>query len=490
MKPSDRVEVGLTRQLSRRKPPHNIIPGEAHATQLKRSIGTFQLTMFGVGATIGTGIFFVLSMVVPVAGPSVIVSFIIAGIAAGLAAICYAELASCIPVSGSAYSYAYATLGELVAVVVAACLVLEYGVSTSATAVSWSQYLNKLIENLFGFRIPEALSASPFDVDPGIINLPAMVLILSCALLLIRGATESVLVNTIMVLLKVGVLIVFVIVGFTAFTSGNLVPFAPHGVAGIGAATGTIFFSYVGLDALATAGEEVKNPNKTLPRAFIYALAIIMVVYILVALVAVAAQPWEQFEGQQAGLSQILENIVGASWPGTIIAAGAVISIASVTLVTLYAQTRILFAMGRDGMVPAAFARVHPKSQTPVFATIVVTVIVALLAATVPLDDLADLVSIGTLVAFIVVSAGVILLRRTDPDLPRAFKVPGYPVTPILAILACGYVLSTLHWVTFAWFTAWAGAAVVFYLLWGRRHSKLATDSQSDNTVLYSEAPK
>ena len=490
MKPSNSVANGLGRQLTRRKPPENIIPGEAHATQLKRSIGTFQLTMFGVGATIGTGIFFVLNMVVPVAGPSVIVSFVIAGVAAGLAAICYAELASCIPVSGSAYSYAYATLGELVAVIVAACLVLEYGVSTSATAVSWSQYLNKLIENVFGFRIPEVLSASPFDSDPGIINLPAMVLILGCALLLIRGATESVLVNTIMVLLKVAVLIVFVVVGFTAFTSGNLVPFAPFGVAGIGAATGTIFFSYVGLDALATAGEEVKNPKKTLPRAFIYALAIIMVVYILVALVAVAAQPAKEFEGQQAGLAQILENIVGASWPGTIIAAGAVISIASVTLVTLYAQTRILFAMGRDGIVPAAFARVHPKSQTPVFATVVVTIIVALLAATVPLDDLADLVSIGTLVAFIVVSAGVIFLRRTDPDLPRAFKVPGYPVTPILAILSCGYVLSTLHWVTFAWFIVWAGVAVVYYLFWGRRHSKLAANNRAGNAALYTEVHK
>lgn len=317
-----------------------------------------------------------------------------------------------------------------------------------------------------------------------------MVLILGCALLLIRGATESVLVNTIMVLLKVAVLIVFVVVGFTAFKSGNLVPFAPYGVAGIGAATGTIFFSYVGLDALATAGEEVKNPNKTLPRAFIYALAIIMAVYILVALVAVAAQPSKEFEGQQAGLAQILENIVGASWPGTIIAAGAVISIASVTLVTLYAQTRIMFAMGRDGIVPAAFARVHPKSQTPVFATIVVTIIVALLAATVPLDDLADLVSIGTLVAFIVVSAGVIFLRRTDPDLPRAFKVPGYPVTPILAILSCGYVLSTLHWVTFAWFIVWAGVAVVYYLVWGRRNSKLAANNRSGSAALYTEVPK
>lgn len=487
---SPNTTASLRQQVMRRKPADAIIPGEAHATELKRSIGTFQLTMFGVGATIGTGIFFVLNVVVPIGGPAVIVSFVIAAVAAGLAAICYAELASCIPVSGSAYSYAYATLGELVAVVVATCLVLEYGVSTSATAVSWSEYLNKLTSNLFGLRFPPELSASPFESNPGIVNVPAMILIFACALLLIRGATESVLVNTIMVLLKLGVLVLFVVIGFTAFNEGNLVPFAPLGIAGISAATGPIFFSYVGLDALATAGEEVKNPRKTLPRAFVYALLIITAVYLLVALAAVAAQPYLQFEGQEAGLAEILEHIVGASWPGTVLAAGAVISIASVTLVTLYAQSRIMFAMGRDGLAPARFARVSRKHQTPVFATVVVAIVVAILAAIVPLDELADLVSVGTLVAFMVVSAGVIFLRRREPDLPRAFKVPGYPVTPILAILSCGYVLSTLHWTTYVWFLAWAAVAVTYYLVSGRKRSRLntvATEVPVDSEVTHPE---
>jgi amino acid transporter len=464
---------GLSAQLFRRKPVDHPRAGIEHGAELKRTIGTFQLTMFGVGATVGTGIFFVLSEAVPKSGPAVIISFIIAGIAAGLAAICYAELASSIPVSGSTYSYAYAALGEIVAMGVAACLLLEYGVSTAAVAVGWSQYLNKLLDNLFGFQIPQALSAAPFDDDPGIINLPAVILICMCAFLLIRGASESAKINAVMVLIKLSVLIMFIVVGFTAFDSGNLQDFAPFGVAGIGAAAGTIFFSFIGLDAISTAGEEVKDPQRTMPRALIFALITVIVVYVLVALVAVAAQPWQEFEGQEAGLAQILENIVGSSWPGTIIAAGAVISIFSVTLVTLYGQTRILFAMGRDGMLPPRFAQVNARTQTPVFNTIVVAILVSILAALVPLDRLADLVSIGTLVAFIVVSVGVIILRKIAPDLPRGFKVPGYPVTPVLSVIACAYVLSGLSWTTYAWFFLWLLIVLTFYMVWGRKHSEL-----------------
>ncbi len=465
--------TGLAHQLFRRKPVNHMRAGVEHGPELKRTIGTFQLTMFGVGATVGTGIFFVLSEAVPKSGPAVVISFIIAGVAAGLAAICYAELASSIPVSGSTYSYAYAALGEIVAMGVAACLLLEYGVSTAAVAVGWSQYLNKLLDNLFGFEIPQALSAAPFDEDPGILNLPAVILIVLCALLLIRGASESAAVNTVMVVIKLSVLVMFIVIGFTAFDSGNLQDFAPFGVAGIGAAAGTIFFSFIGLDAISTAGEEVKDPQRTMPRALIFALLTVITVYVLVALVAVAAQPWQEFEGQEAGLAQILENIVGSSWPGTVIAAGAVISIFSVTLVTLYGQTRILFAMGRDGMLPQRFAQVNPRTLTPTFNTVVVAVVVSILAALVPLNELADLVSIGTLVAFIVVSVGVIVLRRIAPDLPRGFKVPGYPVTPVLAVIACAYVLSGLNWTTYAWFGFWLVIVLTFYLLWGRRHSEL-----------------
>jgi basic amino acid/polyamine antiporter, APA family len=466
--------LSLGKQMFRRRPVVGAPVAHGASDHLHRSIGTFQLTMFGVGATIGTGIFFVLSQAVPESGPAVIVSFIIAGIAAGLAAICYAELASAVPVSGSTYSYAYTTLGELVAVGVAACLLLEYGVSIAAVAVGWSGYVNKLTHNLFGVQMPHALSAAPWDADPGFINLPAIILIILCTLLLIRGASESAKVNAIMVLIKLGVLAMFVVIALTAFDADRFKDFAPFGAAGIGSAAGTIFFSYIGLDAVSTAGDEVKNPQKTMPRALIAALIIVTGIYVLVAFAALSTQPWQDFENQEeAGLATILDNVTGGHWASTVLAAGAVISIFSVTLVVMYGQTRILFAMGRDGLLPSRFAKVNPRTMTPVFNTILVAVIVSILAGFIPLDKLADMVSIGTLTAFIVVSIGVIILRVREPDLPRGFKVPGYPVTPILSVLACGYILYSLHWYTWIAFSAWVAVALVYYVVWGRHHSAL-----------------
>jgi amino acid transporter len=477
---------GLAAELLRRKPVRSGAGQHAageHGEHLPRSIGTFQLTMFGVGATVGTGIFFVLSSAVPEAGPAVVVSFLLAGIAAGLAAICYAEMASAVPVSGSTYSYAYATLGEIVAMGVAACLLLEYGVSTAAVAVGWSGYLNEALRNLTGIELPQAILAAPWDAEPGVVNLPAVVLVGLCMLLLIRGASESARVNAIMVVIKLGVLAMFIVIAFTAFDANNLADFAPFGFAGVTAAAGTIFFSFIGLDAVSTAGDEVKDPQRTMPRALVAALLIVIGFYVLVALAAVGTQPWQDFEGQsEAGLSRILEIVTGTPVWATILAVGAVISIFSVTLVTLYGQTRILFAMGRDGMLPKVFARVSPRTQTPVQNTIIVSIVVAVLAAVVPLDYLIDLVSIGTLTAFIVVSLGVIILRRREPDLPRGFRVPGYPVTPVLSILACLYILSSLPWVTWIVFVGWVAVFLVFYLLYGRRHSVLGRERGADVT--------
>ncbi|HOB48617.1 MAG TPA: amino acid permease [Mycobacterium sp.] len=466
--------IGLIQQMLRRRPVIGAPVAHGASDHLKRSIGTFQLTMFGVGATVGTGIFFVLGVAVPEAGPGVVVSFVIAGVAAGLAAVCYAELASAVPVSGSTYSYAYTTLGELVAMGVAACLLLEYGVSTAAVAVGWSQYVNKLLDNFFGHHLPQALSAAPWgEASPGIINLPAVVLVGMCAVLLIRGASESAKVNTIMVLIKLTVLGMFAVIAATAFETDRFAEFAPFGVAGIGAAAGTIFFSYIGLDAVSTAGDEVKDPQKTMPRAILAALVTVTTVYVVVTVAALGAQPWEDFAGQEAGLATILDRVTSANYWGTVLAAGAVISIFSVTLVVMYGQTRILFAMGRDGLLPPLFAKVHPRRMTPVNNTIIVAVVVSVLAGFVPLGYLADMVSIGTLVAFIVVSVGVMVLRVREPDLPRGFKVPLYPVTPVLSVLACGYILFSLHWYTWLAFSGWVVVVLVFYFVWGRHHSAL-----------------
>jgi basic amino acid/polyamine antiporter, APA family len=458
----------------RRKPVEAFVT-ETHPDEeggeLSRSIGLFQLTMFGVGATIGTGIFIILTEAVPEAGPAVILSFVLAGITAALTAVCYAELASTIPVSGSSYSYTYATMGEIVAFGVAACLLLEYGVSSAAVAVGWAQYLDELFSSLFGFRMPAVVLAAPGE--GGIFNFPAIVLVTLCGLLLMRGARESATVNAVMVIIKIAVLIFFVIIAFTAFSGENFAPFAPLGVAGIGVAASSIFFTFIGLDAVSTAGEEVHNPRRTLPLAIVFATIIVTTVYILVAVAGIGAQQYRAFAGQEAGLAVILRNITGSSWPAAVLSAGAVISIFSVTLVTLYGQTRILFAMGRDGMLPEIFHRINPTSLVPVRNTIIVCIFVGALAGFVPLGVLIDLTSMGTLVAFTVVSIGVIILRRTQPDLPRGFRVPGYPVTPILSAGFALYIISQLPYSTFALFAVWLGVAAIIYFTYSARHSRL-----------------
>lgn len=466
--------ASLMQQVLRRKPVQEMAEETGTDTgksELARTIGLFQLSMFGIGATIGTGIFFVLAQAVPIAGPAVIWSFVIAGTVAGLTAICYAELASAVPVSGSSYSYAYATLGELPAMGVAACLLLEYGVSAAAVAVGWSQYLNELLGNLFGVQLPEALSQAP--EQGGILNLPAVLLVTLCTLLLIRGASESAKTNAIMVVIKIGVLVMFIVIGISGWNGDNLTDFAPFGIAGITSAAGIIFFSYIGLDAVSTAGEEVKNPRRTMPLAILIALAVVTTLYILVTVVAVAAQPASQFENQEAGLSAILEDVTGSSWPASLLAAGAVISIFSVTLIVIYGQTRILFAMSRDGMIPEVFHRVNPRTFTPVPNTIIVAVAISLLAGLIPINFLAEMTSIGTLTAFLVVSIGVMVLRRTHPDLPRGFKVPLYPLTPLLSVAGCIWIIQDLRPVTIYVFLIWVTIALAWYFLYGLKHSHL-----------------
>ena len=482
IQPSTRGSVprSLGEQLKRRKP---IVFSQRHheGEELARNLTTFQLTMFGVGATVGTGIFFVLGEAVPEAGPAVLVSFLIAGLAAGLSALCYAEMASTIPVSGSTYSYAYHTMGEGMAVLIAGCVLLEYGVATGAVAVGWSSYFNELLHSLFGHQLPTALSVSPIPgsdgvATGGIINLPAVVLVLLCALLLVRGATESAKINAIMVLIKLGVLALFSVIALSAWDSDHFSNFWAAGFAGISAAAGTIFFSFIGLDAVATAGEEVKDPQRALPRAIIAALTIVTTIYVVVAVAGIAAKPVSFFstpEAAEAGLSQILKDITGNEFWSTVLAAGAVISIFSVTLVSLYGQTRILFAIGRDGMVSRKFTEVSAKTMTPVYNTIVVAIVVALIGGFVPSDYLWDTVSIGTLVAFSMVAIGVIVLRQREPNLERPFKVPGYPVTPVLTVLACLYILWGLAAITWVIFAVWIAIVALAYLFYGRSNAVL-----------------
>ncbi|KQO52052.1 MULTISPECIES: amino acid permease [unclassified Methylobacterium] len=461
------------RSVLRRKPISPATQGaDAGARPLERSIGLFRLVMLGVGATVGTGIFVILSAAVPEAGPAILVSFLLAAVTAGLTALCYAELASALPLSGSSYSYAYATLGELAAFLVGACLLLEYAVSASAIAVGWGQYLNEVLSALLGWTMPDSISQPPGR--GGYVNLPAIVLIGLCTLLLLRGTAESTAINAVLVVLKLAVLVFFAVVALTAFEPANLTPFAPLGWAGIGTAASTIFFSYIGLDTISTASEEVRDPARTLPLGILLSLVIVTAIYLLVALAGIGAQPWTHFAGQDAGLAVILRNVTGTPWPALVLSIGAVISIFSVTLVTMYGQTRILFAMSRDGLLPTLFQRVDRRSRSPNANTLVVGFFVASLAALVPLDVLANLTSMGTLVAFTAVSLSVIILRRRRPDLPRGFRVPLYPLVPLASLACCLMLIAALPRDTYLLFAIWIGVALVIYTAYSQRHSRLA----------------
>ncbi|MFF8603435.1 amino acid permease [Streptomyces sp. NPDC015232] len=472
--PTARTTSGL-RALTRLKPVESLVAegGQGEGGTLRRSLSMWQLTMISIGATLGTGIFVVLGSAVPKAGPAVTLSFVIAGLTALFSALSYAELAGSIPVAGSSYSYAYATMGELVAWVCGWCLVLEYGVSVAAVAVGWGEYLNELLDGTIGVTIPDVLSSAPGE--GGVINLPGLIVVLLAMVFLLGGARESAVVNTIMVIVKIAALALFCAIGFMGFKSGNYQDFMPLGVAGVGAASASLFFSYIGFDAASTAGEEAKNPKRDLPRAIMLSLLIVTVLYVLVAAVAVGAWHWKDFEGSEATLAAIMNDVTGQTFWGTLLAAGAVISIASVVLTVLYGQTRILFAMSRDGLVPKAFGKVSAKTGTPRVNTVIVSLFCAALASVIPLGKLVDATSIGTLFAFGLVNIAVIVLRYTRPDMPRTFKVVLGPVFPVLGFFFCAYNMFSLDTVTWVVFGCWMAVGLVFYFLYGMRRSRLAT---------------
>ena len=458
---------------------------------LHRTLGVFSLAMLGVGATVGTGIFFTLAEAVPKAGPAVLLSFVLASITAGLTALCYAELASRIPASGSSYSYVYATVGEFAAYVVAACLLLEYGLAGSAAAIGWSAYLNNFLENAFGWHIPMALRSpmivlgergSEFYLDR--FNLPPVILIAMCGVLLLRGARESIAINTIMVVIKIAVLLFFAAVALPAFSVDNFTPFfnaetskGHAGMAGVTAAAATVFFSFIGLDTVATGGGEANNARRDIPRAIIIALLVVTACYMLVAVAALGAQKAGAFEGQEAGLAVILKNVTGQAWPAVVLSAGAVISVFSVTLASLYGQIRILYAVSHDGLIGKAFGEVNAKTRIPAKSTVIVCIGAAIVAGSVDSSYLWDMVSMGTLTAFAVVSAAVTVIRLKFPEpdgAPSGFRLPFGPyLVPGLSIFSCLYIMLDLSRTTYIVFGLWMLVAVCGYFVYGIRRSHL-----------------
>jgi basic amino acid/polyamine antiporter, APA family len=439
--------------------------------RLKRALGAMNLTTLGIGAIIGTGIFVLTGTVAAQnAGPAVVLSFVLAGVASIFAALCYSEFASLVPVAGSAYTYGYATLGELLGWIIGWDLILEYGVSVAAVAVGWGGYLQSLLDSLFGISLPDSISAPPGE--GGTFNLPSMFLVLAVTALLVYGIRESARTNTVMVFVKIAILIFFIVVGVGSINGDNFSPWAPNGVSGTVDAAALIFFAYIGFDAVSTSGEEATNAKRDLPIAIIGSLLIATLLYILVAIVAVGLAPSDKLAGSDAPLSDAIKIGTGIGWAGDLLSFGALVAITSVTLTILYGQTRIFFAMSRDGLLPGIFSRLSAR-RTPAFTTLMFGILTAIIAALLPLQKIAELVNIGTLFAFLIVNIGVIILRRTQPDLERGFRVPFVPVFPLIGAALCVYLMTRLPLVTWGRFFLWLAIGLVIYILYGRTHSRL-----------------
>ena len=487
-------------QLFRRKPISELLPEGSES--LKRVLGAGDLVMLAIGAVIGAGIFGAIGtaaagQVGPSgevirygAGPALVFSFILLGGACALAALCYAELASMIPQAGSAYAYTYATLGELVAWIIGWDLILEYAVGNVAVAISWGDYFNTLIKG-FGLELPAwlttgyrtaLLSSDPaihglLDTAPHIagipivIHVPAFAIVMLITVLLLQGAKESVRANNIMVVIKLLALALFIAVGATHLHGENYTPFAPNGWTGIHQGAAIVFFAYIGFDAISTAAEETQNPQRNLPIGILGGLAICTVIYVLVGFVLTGMVPYKELAVADP-LARALQ-LAGFQAVGWIVALGAAVSMSAVLLVFQYGQPRIFFAMARDGLLPKSFAKIHPRTKIPFMTTLMTGVIVAVWSLFGDAAETYDLTNIGTLSAFMLVSIGVLVLRYTDPDRERPFRVPFVWVVSILSTLACGYIMLGLPRSAWERFGIWLTLGLVLYFVYGYKHSRL-----------------
>jgi APA family basic amino acid/polyamine antiporter len=464
--------------LLRTKPLAMILqePDEAKVA-LKRVLGPWDLVALGIGCIIGVGIF-VLPGVEAAnhAGPGIILSFVIAGAACACAALCYAELAAMIPVAGSAYTYGYATLGEFVAWIIGWDLILEYMVGACLVSIGWSAYLVNLINHLLepaGLVVPHAWCTAPWGPNPGILNLPSVLIVGTLCWLLVRGIRESSKVNFAMVVVKVSAILVFIGLAAWHVNPSNWTPFAPFGFKGIMTAAAIVFLAYVGFDAVSTTAEEAINPQRDMPIGIIGSLVVATVLFVAVAAIMTGVVPYYRL-GVADPVALVLD-VLHKPWASVLVSVGALTGITSVLLVLLLGQPRILYAMSRDGLLPEALSRVHPRYRTPYMTTIVTGAIVATASALLPINVVAELCAIGTLFAFMIVSGGVIVLRRTRADVPRPFRAPLFPYVPALGVLLCGYLMFSLPAMTWVRFLLWLGIGLILYGTYGIKRSKLAT---------------
>ncbi len=465
---------------------------------LKRTLTAGSLVALGIGAIIGAGLFVrTASAAAQNAGPSVTIGFIVAAIGCALAGLCYAELSSSIPIAGSAYTYTYATMGELLAWVIGWDLILEYAVGAATVGIAWSEYLNNLLVNVLHWKaIPYEWCHSPFEMSVdglshGIMNVPALGIVTLITLLLIKGTQESALVNGIIVIAKVSIVILIIIFGWQFINPANHAEYIPKpstytdhqgishsfgGIMGILGAAGVVFFAFIGFDAVSTAAQEAKNPKRDMPIGILGSLAICTVLYILFAHVLTGVASTEDFRttGKEASVVYAINTyMTGYGWLGKLVTVAILAGFSSVILVMLLGQSRVFYSMSKDGLLPKAFSAVHPKYKTPYKASLFILILVGLFAAFVPGDIVGDMTSIGTLFAFMLVCAAVIVLRKTNPELPRAFKTPLVPLVPILGIIVCGAMIFGLGWTNWARLIGWLALGFIIYFGYSRKNSKL-----------------
>jgi APA family basic amino acid/polyamine antiporter len=431
-------------------------------------LSAFDLAAIGFGSVVGTGIFVATGQGAHLAGPAVLVSFLIAAITAGLCALTYSELASMFPSAGSTYSYAYVAFGEIVAWMIGWNLILEYLVAASAVASAWSAITVGLLRNA-GIHIPKLISDSP--LDGGLLDVFAVMVTVFVTWLLYIGIKESVRANNLIVILKVAVILLFVVLGFSHIELPNFQPFSPFGWEGIMQGAAIIFFTYLGFDAVSTASEETRNPRRDVPLGLMLCLGGVIVIYLLVALTLVGMVPFQLIDIKNALPSALAR--AGIQWGSALVAVGAIVGMVSTLLITLYGQVRIFMVMARDGLLPKTFAKIHPRYKTPHVCTLVSGLAAALIAGILPLPLIIDLCNIGTLSAFIVVSIGVIVLRRTLPNFERKFRCPGVPFTPLITSFFCFYLMMHLQKITWINFTLWLIVGLFIYFLYGIRRSYL-----------------
>lgn len=456
------------RQIFQRKPVEVLLQ-EGHAEGgLKRTLGALDLVALGVGGIIGTGIFVLTGVAAArYAGPGLALSFLVSGAAAGLAALVYAELSSMLPAAGSAYTYTYASLGELPAWLIGWNLMLEYIVASAAVAIGWGSYLTDLLRSL-GLVLPTALTAGP--LAGGVLNLPPVLITVFVAAVGITGTRRAAGLTRLVVALKLGVIFLFLILGATRLNPANWHPFLPFGPAGVMHGAAIIFFAYVGFDAVAAAGEEVKRPRRDLTLGIIGSLLISTVLYVSVTLVLTGLVPYPRLNTASPIATALLS--AGMGWASAIVSLGALAGLTSVLLANLFAQSRIFFAMGRDGLLPPLFAALNARFRTPAASLAVIAGAVSLLAAFLPVDIVAQLANIGTLSAFLFISAGLLVLRRLHPELPRPFRTPFVPWTPLLTIAFSAYLMLNLPPATWIRLALWLVVGIVVYLFYGYPHSK------------------